>query len=199
MLNTKLSSKVCKINYLTSEESIRRYYVSNQHVFRDNWRHNHGENNSKAMYMLDYRFIYSAYSNFSTDSWKTGLNESASGFTNDLLVVMKLLGYSELHWAFSNEEMAPGKANHLKGVTPDGKALTLVKIRYYKNGSRHITFNQSAMARFNVTASRLLGWIKDKKAYENETEQSNVSDADWAVSDNMKVVPSNVIKLVHKR
>ncbi|MFT5725805.1 MAG: hypothetical protein ACI9JN_002935, partial [Bacteroidia bacterium] len=83
---------------LTSAESIKSYYISNQHIYRDDWRYNReSEAQKKAKYQLDYRFIYSTYSNFSTNSWEHGLNESARGFTNDLKVIFKLLGYSDIY------------------------------------------------------------------------------------------------------
>jgi len=185
---------------LTSADSIKSYYVSNQHIYRDDWRYNReSEARKKAKYQLDYRFIYSTYSNFSTNSWEHGLNESARGFTNDLKVIYKLLGYSDIYTDKAYDDMAPGNSLSIIGSGLDGKPITLVTIRYYHKGTRHIKWNQDAMLRFNVTVSRILGWVRSKEDFAQENEDTKtVNDNVWQVGDNLKIIPSSILALTDK-
>ena len=183
---------------LTSSDAISRYYKSNQHVYSDNWRYNR-EDNDKCKYLLDYRFVHSSYSNFGHNSWDNGLNEGARCFTNDLFVVFKLLGYGNLYLDSAYEHMSFGDKAAIWGTTPDSENTKLVEIRFYKNGNRHIKFNQRAMLRFNVTVSRVLGWVRSKDEFVNESEtKETVEDTVWEISNKMKVTPSNILKLTCK-
>jgi hypothetical protein len=180
---------------LTSPEAISRYYKSNEHVYRDDWRYN----NDNAKYLLDYRFIHSNWSNFGTHSWEKGLCEGAKEFTNDLFVAFKLLGYHNLHSTCSYEHMSYGDKLSINGTNPDGEVIELVTIKFYKNGNRHLKFNQGAMLRFNVTVSRLLGWVRSKDEFANETEAKKpIPDTVWNISNSMKVTASNVLRLTCK-
>ncbi|GHG07270.1 DUF4942 domain-containing protein [Thalassotalea marina] len=182
---------------LTSKDAISRYYVSNQHVVKDDWRYN--ETQKKAKYLLDYRFIHSNWSNFGSNSYEKGLNEGARHFTNDLIVVFMLLGYSNVYANTGYEYVGYGDKVSIMGTTPTGDVIELLKIRFYKNGNRHLSFNQEAMLRFNVTVSRVLGWVRCKEDFATETEaKRTVSDAIWAISDDMKVTTASVPLLVSK-
>ncbi|WP_281188842.1 class I SAM-dependent methyltransferase [Vibrio harveyi] len=181
---------------LTSEASILRHYKSNEHVYCDRWRHNQESKNSQAMYVLDYRFISSHHSNF---SGQQGLGDSARRFTNDLLVVFKLLGYENIELDTPYHHLSAGSQLVVKGTEAQGKIVELLSIRYYLNGNRHIKFNQEAMLRLNVTVSRLLGWVRNKAEYQHETDASaTVSDTVWQLSDSMKVKPTTILALADK-
>ena len=183
---------------LTSPDAISHYYKSNEHVYSDNWRYNQCDN-KKAKYLLDYRFIHTSYGNFSSNSWSKGLNESAREFTNDLFVVFKLLGYSNLYSTSAYEYLSYGDKLSIMGTTPDGEVIELITIKYYKNGNKHIKFNQEAMLRFNVTVSRLLGWVRSKDEFIDETESTQpIDDNVWEISNDMKVTPDNILKLTNK-
>ena len=183
---------------LTSPEAISRYYVSNQHVYKDDWRYNRDEN-MKSKYLLDYRFIHTNWSNFYTESYKNGLSDGAREFCNDLLVAFKLLGYSNLYANTGYEYMSKGDKLSLMGTTPDGDVVELVQIKFYQNGNRHCKFNQSAMLRLNVTVSRLLGWVRSKEEFVNESETTmHVEDNVWDISNEMKVSSNNILMLTNK-
>jgi hypothetical protein len=183
---------------LTSPDSISRYYKSNQHVYRDDWRYNK-EQFKASKFALDYRFISSSWSNFSSNSWEKGLNESARSFCDDLMVAFNLLGYGRINKSLAYDSFSYGDTLFIKGETVDGKMIELVKIKFYKNGNRHISFDQSAMLRLNVTVSRLLGWVRSKEEYANETETtSTVEDSVWSISDRMKVQASNILMLTDR-
>lgn len=185
---------------LTCESSISRYYASNQHVYKDNWRHNqfNREAAEKAKYQLDYRFVVSSYGNFSSNSWELGLSESARNFVNDLLVVFKLLGYSNIMAYKNYNHVSAGESIIVKGNEPDGKVLELMQVRFYKNGNRHIKFNQSAMLRFNVTASRILGWVRSKEEFEQENE-TQIDEKAWSVANEMKIQSTQVFALTNQK
>ena len=43
-----------------------------------------------------------------------------------------------------------------------------MKIRFYKNGNRHLCFDKAFMLSINVTVSRLLGWCRNKEEFAKE-------------------------------
>ncbi|GAA5141223.1 class I SAM-dependent methyltransferase [Thalassotalea piscium] len=183
---------------LTSPDAISRYYKSNKHIYSDDWRYTN-TGNEKAKYVLDYRFIHSNHSNFSGYSWDRGLNEGARAFTSDLVVAFKLLGYTNLYTTCSYDQISYGGKISIIGTTPSGEVEELVDIKYYKNGNRHLKFNQEAMLRLNVTVSRLLGWVRSKDEFVEESQcTETVNDNVWAISDDMKVTPSNILMLTCK-
>lgn len=186
---------------LTDKDSIKTYYKSNEHVYKDRWHFNNSYEDGATFHRkckreLDYRFVHSNYSNFGSNSWDRGLCSGARQFTNDLMVVFRLLGYANLYTTEAYETMEMGDKLSVMGTHPDGDITELVVIRFYKNGNRHMKWNQEAMMRFNVTVSRVLGWVRNKGDFETETDQKKpVSEAVWAVSDDMKVLPSHVLRL----
>jgi len=187
---------------LTSEESIKRYYVSNERMYKDDWRYNRedeAKKNRQCKRELDYRFIYSSWSNFSSYSWEHGLNESAYRFLNDMMVVCKLMGYSNIVTDKGPTEVTAGGKVVVSGNAPDGESMTLLEVKFYKNGNRHLKWSQEVMSRFNVTVSRILGWCRNKEEYAKETEsKKTVSDDVWAINDTMKVTTNNVLALTVK-
>ena len=179
---------------LTSPEAILRHYKSNERVYSDQWRHN-DDANKGVKYLLDYRFIHTNWGNFGNDRDK-GLNDGARSFTRDLQVAFKLLGYSNVYSNEKFESIEAGGRLSIMGTEPSGKETELGQIKFYKNGNRHLKFNQKAMLRLNVTVSRLLGWVRSKEEFAQEAETAKpIDDAIWLVSEGMKVVPSNILML----
>lgn len=177
---------------LSCESSIKRYYRSNERMYNDRWRHNNTEDYKQCKILLDYRFIYSSWGNFGNYDWQRGLNESARDFTHDLLVVMRLLGYGNLYLTEDISTMTQGDKLSIRGTGPDGKELDLVQVRYYANGNRHIKINTEAMARFNTTVSRLLGWVRNREEYQEETGSEEVTVRVWDSKDNIYIQPNSV-------
>ena len=200
MTNDLIEDSILEVfKSLTCAESIKTYYKSNEHVFQDRWHFQQNSLRSEIKYTLDYRFIYSAFGNFSTDSWKSGLNDDAADFLNDLKVALKLLGYSDLAADKDRTSVGYGETVTIKGLDQEWGFIDLVQVRFYKNGNRHIKFNQSAMLRLNVTVSRLLGWIKDKSDYVNETgETEPIPDTIWKTTGSLKITTSSVLAITHK-
>tara|TARA_B100002049_G_C16085408_1_gene379186 strand:- start:1677 stop:3491 length:1815 start_codon:yes stop_codon:yes gene_type:complete len=199
LIDKSLVSVYCD---LTSEDSIKRYYVSNERVFTDNWRYNCSETKKakrESKRILDYRFIYSSYSNFSTYDWERGLNEGAFRFLEDMKVVGTLMGYSNIRTDIGPKDVQPGGKVIVTGNNPDGKCVELLKIRFYKNGNRHLSFDKAFMLSINVTVSRLLGWCRNKEEFAQETESKDVpSDKVWSLSDTMKVSTKQILALTSK-
>lgn len=183
---------------LTSEESISRYYKSNQHIYKDDWRYTQTMKEG-AKYLLDYRFIHSGYDNFA-DYYSSvkGLNENTRNFTDDLVVAFKLLGYNNLQVSESYSNMTFGDRLSINGTDCNGDEIELATIKYYKNGSRHLKFNQEAMLRFNVTVSRILGWVRNKEEFNDDSEtKTTIDDSVWEISDDMKITANNVLLLTN--
>ncbi|HAS6026887.1 class I SAM-dependent methyltransferase [Vibrio vulnificus] len=179
---------------LTSEESISRYYKSNERMYNDQWRHNQTNQHASKRYVLDYRFVSSHDANFDRD----GLSANARAFCNDLIVIFGLLGYSGIENSVTYDSLSAGQLLKIHGLEPCGKRIDLIHIRFFLNGNRHIKFDQGAMLRLNVTASRLLGWVRSKAEFEHEVDNL-VSDAVWNLSDGLKILPQNILHLADKR
>ena len=174
---------------LTDKESILKYYASNQHVYHDNWRYNDGRDFSiDSKRMLDYRFVYSSWSNFHNESYKHGLNDNAREFVSDLKVVFTLLGYSQLTLSDNLDDLSPGDKLTIKGNLPTGKTITLITIRFYGKGTRHLKFDQQAMLRFNCTVAQILKWVRSKEEFEYETHSTEgVNDCDWDIAESIHI------------
>jgi hypothetical protein len=109
---------------------------------------------------------------------------------------MKLLGYGNLFLTEDISKMTAGDKLAIRGTGPDGKELDLVQIRYYGNGNRHIKMNTEAMARFNITISRLLGWVRNRAEYQKETGCAKVDTRVWDTKDHIYIQP-NAVKLLN--
>ncbi len=201
MANELIESSLIEVfKELTSEKSIQRHYKSNEHMYNDNWRHNDNSPNDKARYLLDYRFVSSHWSNFSSNSWEKGLNEDARRYCDDLIVAFKLMGYDHFTLETAYQNINAGDQLIVRGTGADGKDVELLHIRFYLNGNRHIKFNKEAMLRLNCTVSRLLGWVRSKEEFEQETESNTpVSESVWHSGDNLKVQASTVLALTHSK
>lgn len=186
---------------LTNKDSIKTYYKSNEHMFQDDWRYCTRWDNDKDAHKtckreLDYRFVFSGYGNFGNASYEKGLREDARCFTSDLVVIFRLLGYSNLMLSNAYDYICPGDKVTIFGTDPSGERIELVTIRFYLNGNRHMKWDQEAMLRFNVTVSRVLGWVRNKEDFAYETNQKKfVEDNVWNISDNLQVAPSQILRL----
>ncbi|MDP2566431.1 class I SAM-dependent methyltransferase [Pseudoalteromonas marina] len=176
---------------LTNESSVTKHYKSNKHMYFDSWRHTKPNNDTR--FILDYRFIHNYRYNYTGDK----LNDSAYNFLGDIIVAFKLLGYSQIRTTHSQAEVLAGKSVCVYGHGIDGKEVLLLDIKFYKNGNRHIRMNQRAMLTLNVTVSRLLGWVRSKEEFEDETGQEKPIDSSiWEACDTMKLLPSEVTQQI---
>lgn len=179
---------------LTSPSSISMYYKSNEHVLSDRWRYNTPEALSKSKFTLDYRFVYSSYVCFEHDYslGRASLSTSSRSFISDVKVIFHLLGYSRIEQNLTLDEIESGQDELvISGSTPSGEIVKLLAVRFYKNGNRHIRFDSDFMLRFNVTASRLLGWVRTKDEFAREVG-IEVGNSDWEALGVIHVKPENV-------
>lgn len=118
---------------------------------------------------------------------------------DDLMVVFTLLGYSNVYVDTHYDAISPGEKVCVWGTHPDGNIIKLLQIKFFKNGNKHLQFDQQAMLRFNVTVSRILGWVKNKAQFEDESEaEQSIEGEVWDIADEMKVLPSTVLKLTNQ-
>ncbi|MEB5526728.1 DUF4942 domain-containing protein [Vibrio cholerae] len=178
---------------LTAETSILRHYKSNTHMYKDCWRYNSESANKFAKYVLDYRFVVSFGSNFSGGT----LTKERQHDLNDILVMLGLLGYASVSLEVSKNAIEPGKEYSVFGTDPEGKRIVLLKCRLYLNGNIHFKFDQKVMLRLNVTASRLLGWVRYKGEFFDETDM-DIEDGVWDISDGMKIQANSVLAVTYK-
>ena len=54
------------------------------------------------------------------------------------------------------------------------------------------------MLRLNCTASRLLGWVRTKEDYQEQTGET-VNSNDWAVGDTLKILTTDVFALADNK
>ena len=187
---------------LTSEQSISRYYVSNERVYKDDWRYNRYDGykpQEECKRVLDYRFIFSSWSNFGQYDFQRGLNESAAKFTDDLMVVFRLLGYSNVRTDRTYQSMSPGGKIIVTGTDTSGKEIELLHVKYYGKGTRHLKFDSHAMLRFNVAVAKILGWCRSREEYAQETEAKKApTESVWSVADDMRITPNAMLALAVK-
>ena len=187
---------------LTSESSISRYYVSNERVYKDDWRYNRYDGykpQEECKRVLDYRFIFSSWSNFGQYDFQRGLNESAAKFTDDLMVVFRLLGYSNVRTDRTYQSMSPGGKIIVTGTDTSGKEIELLHVKYYGKGTRHLKFDSHAMLRFNVAVAKILGWCRSREEYAQETEAKKApTESVWSVADDMRITPNAMLALAVK-
>ncbi|EJL6679602.1 DUF4942 domain-containing protein [Vibrio cholerae] len=178
---------------LTAETSILRHYKSNTHMYKDRWRYNSESANQFAKYVLDYRFVVSYGYNFSGGT----LSKERQHDLNDIFVMLGLLGYASVSMEVHKSSIEPGKEYSVFGTDPEGKRIVLLKCRFYLNGNVHFKFDQKVMLRLNVTASRLLGWVRFKGDFFDETDM-DIEDGVWDISDGMKIQANSVLAITYK-
>jgi SAM-dependent methyltransferase len=144
---------------LFSEDNIK-FYKSNKRMVNDNWRYLKGS--EVGAYALDYRMVYYSYDALSGGG---SLSRNASVFIDDILTIANNLGFNVVQGA-NDFYWVRGKPN--KFMLADDSVFA--EIKGFANGNLHFKFNKKFMAAFNLEASRLFGWIKNVKEFEEETD-----------------------------
>lgn len=154
---------------LANQENILQY-KSNQKVFDShNWRYN----NYKDPYKLDYRIITTGVSG---NSWLTPRMYNIFDRLNDIVIVLKSLGYNvSIPEAFKNDNNPVPfgeKLYFMENNLTTGKDDIAFEAKFYRNGNCHLKFRKDIMLNFNVVAGRLFGWLTSA---EQATEELNES------------------------
>lgn len=158
-------------------------YKSNRHWHKDSWRFNQQTNNqakrhgySEGWYekdqdfggfKMDYRFVKSFwkllhqegdYESYNFEQYG-GLHNIAGALLDDLITVACNLGYKRVNWIRSYK-YTRGTEQPILATNTEGDVVELMRIRPYMNGNCHIKLNQDFLLRWNVEASRILGWVR---------------------------------------
>lgn len=193
---------------LCKSENIHRY-KSNKRWDDETWQYikNAAKRNYNSLYhedkqlmkniMLDYRIVVTDYSNFRASYYgydRCNMESSCRDFLCDTLIIAKNLGFDiYLNVPSSYEEIYMSQWKNFDIENQAGEIFANVKL--YKNGNRHIKFNQKFMKKLNVEMARINGWIKDKT---DAMKQFDLSDMEveefW--NSNLKITYNEKTKLI---
>lgn len=138
-------------------------YKSNTNFFDgEKQRWNSWHNSKNTHYTLDYRIVCSRLSfgfGYYTSDWQR--EEKQKDQLDDICVVAQNLGFLT-----GTREYAKETGVKYYVYLPDGSVLFEYKI--FQNGNTHIKMSLEFSKAFNVEASRLLGWIKNKEDVKKE-------------------------------
>jgi hypothetical protein len=153
---------------LTKEENIKNYKSNQKTWKKEEWRYNK-DNKDHSHYTLDYRLIM--------DCHDAGLNygrfDESKSILSDLIVVAKNLGFDTSKVYHIEQDGKRRKINFFENK----KWQSLIEYKAFKNGNLHLFSNKEFIKKFNIEASRLLGWIKSpKEAYEEFNEELNLTE-----------------------
>lgn len=154
---------------LANKENVLQY-KSNQKVFNSHdWRYN----NYKDPYKLDYRIITTGVSG---NSWSTPRMYNVFNKLNDIIIVLKSLGYNVALPNVFKDDNNPvpfgEKLNFMENNLTTGKEEIAFEAKFYRNGNCHLKFRKDIMLNINVVAGRLFGWLTSA---EQATEELNES------------------------
>lgn len=144
-------------------------YKSNQHFNDGTWRSLSDwdiRQGKAGKYTLDYRFVREG--NFYTTTYSYGAKERRDNFIKDIATIAHNLGFEQID--LSGMELSktwePGEWHE---AVFDGGVLFTAKV--FMNGNIHLKFDQTFMAKMNVEAGRLLGWVTTREEAEEEFEE----------------------------
>jgi len=178
--------------YFTEPDNIQNY-KSNQKVFlRNEWYPENFKNKEEVShYTLSYRII--------CEILHTG-NRYIDRYSRymwgikDVCTVANNLGFL-VDTDSIQEKPEYGKKYSI--YLKDGKIF--MDYRCYKKGTMHIKFNKEFMKAFNVEASRLLGWIRNKEDIKKEFPEELAEGAEKYFKQNYTCISSNVLLLTTKK
>lgn len=126
--------------------------------------------------MLDYRIVVTAWRNFEDDwggKWK--LTESCLDFLYDMKVIAGNLGFNlDLEIPDRYERVMISDWQNRDIMTTSGEKFCNLKL--YKNGNRHVRFDQKFMQRLNVEMARINGWLHGKN---DAMEELGISEKEF--------------------
>ena len=157
---------------LARDETIKEF-KSNQKFFdNEEMGYNRYRPKTESRYYLLNRIIVDNWHNFEGySSWTGHLTESTFNTINDLIIVSRLLGYSDL------ETMPHGKDIFEAGKPVDfyskykGKRVLLMSVKLFLKGTMHIKFHPEYITKINILHGKINGWVKSK---EEAAEQMNI-------------------------
>lgn len=154
-------------------------YKSNDRVFvKEQYRYltRREELDKIGEYALDLRIVVSGWTSF--DSLRgNGLTDIRTGQINDFLVVAYNLGFDTRGYDnATNRKWKAGETQEFM-CRVDGKEVTLMTVKVFKNGNTHYKLNQQFLCRLNVAFGKLKGWVKTAKQAADDIGVSEVEAA----------------------
>ena len=163
------------VDSMTEQANIK-LYKSNKTLFKDeDWKYSRKPEHM-IKYHLDKRIVLHRIGGIEYSQWEhertryKGLRESAYNFVSDIITVANNLGFdTNMCKKISDYQWLSNVANHFYFIDEESKKeIELMKVRAFKNGNLHISFNQKFICKLNVEFGRLKGWLKNHQEASNE-------------------------------
>lgn len=176
---------------LSNFEGVLNYKSNVRAWIKDGWRYgNHDKKNSH--YILDYRIVVSRYNaiekNGRIDKWDypNGLNKTCHELIADVIAVMSNLGFgTDSEGSLSRNWVAGKWQDFYKGDD------FIFQAKAHLNGNVHFRFEQSAIKALNITAGRLLKWLRTEEEVVAEMD-CTPEEAKKYFNRNAYILPSNI-------
>lgn len=163
--NQYFESQVADIFKSFCDQENIRNYKSNQRTWeQDRWRFNQQQS---SHYTLELRIIKMVGDINGYYGYEQGSSHVYHKI-NDIFVIAKNLGFDVIDDNFTSHNLVYGTYDF--NAIYNGKKIEFLKLKIYKNGNGHFKFNKEFMKRFNIEASRILGWIKSPQDAVDEFE-----------------------------
>lgn len=196
--NQYIDSQLLELYHNLTEPKNVINYKSNKHMIADTWRNSnrrpvsfkHTEKVEK--YILDYRCVVEGFGGIQGGySYEQVGNLGVRGHAiiSDIFTIANNLGFN-IKEDSRTREWESGKPQSF--YAENGELLA--EIKAFKNGNIHYKLNQEFMKKFNVTAGKLLGWIKSPKEATEEMDikldeaTSYFNSNNYLISNNVKLL-----------
>lgn len=175
---------------LSNFEGVLNYKSNVRAWVKDGWRYGNRER-VNTHYALDYRIVVSQYKAINDngyDKWDYpgNLHKNCHDLIADIIAVMSNLGFST-----SDRSTGRGWTGGKWQDFEAGNGEVLFQAKAYLNGNMHFRFNQKAMMALNVTAGRLLKWVRTEEDVVAELGYSPEVAKEY-FHRNSHILPSNV-------
>lgn len=188
--NKYYNSQLIQFFKKLSDKDNVKPYKSNQRLFEDDgYRWNCDK---KSHYVLDYRIIMS--SPFRTN-WSgqldTGYNTNKT--LEDIRVIANNLGFETLDFGWTDYPKDFGEKKYVYNKIGEEPFM---EYKVYKNGNMHVKFNQEFTKALNITASRLLGWIRTVDEAKREFPEYMTKNIEKYFNINLSIGINSGVKLL---
>lgn len=176
---------------LSQFEGVQNYKSNVRAWVKDGWRYGNSER-INTHYSLDYRIVVVRYSaiNKSGYRWEYpgGLSRDCHDLIADVIAVMGNLGFSTFSSNSLDREWEAGKWQNFYETNSDE---ILFQVKAHMNGNMHFRFMPSAIKALNVSAGRLLKWLRTEEDVVTELGYTPQEAREYFHRD-FHILPSNV-------
>ena len=151
-------------------------YKSNLKTWEQNgWRYCEEDHSKYTLELRVIKEITHIEYDWSSPKFSHTTQGTIAGYLNDIFVVARSLGFDVANYSINTT----GKYEYYARY--DGEEIKFLDLKLFKNGNGHFKFNQIFMKKFNVEASRILGWIRSpQEASQEFTGTSKVNEQEAA-------------------